>query len=214
MECSVFNCLRCSNCCFFNDERDMPILLPHEVYYLKILGRNLGLKLEFKRLDNGLYKWIIHGYCPFYDERAKSCRIHLEKPFACRMFPLLMDIASGRVVASQQCTWIKKCESSISNIANNPEKLVEVFPEETIALAELIEIFYNTDSVIAIAATTKTIDNVLVKLSEKCSILKHIESKTIENLHLILLSKCSEKYIEELIGEDNIQFIIIEKPKF
>jgi Fe-S-cluster containining protein len=209
MECSLFKCNRCSDCCFFKGEDEDPILLPHEVYYLRILGKHIGVKLEFKQLENGFYRWIIKGYCPFYDPKSHSCRIHVEKPLACRMFPLLLDIVNLGVVASSKCTWVGRCIGRIKSISSEGE-LAKIFPVEYEALKELLGVIYS-NGVIAVAFRAKASEDVLSKLREKCEITSCIESRLLEGLHLVLLTGCNSEFVEEVVGSDNVEFLIEEK---
>ncbi len=120
-----FTCLRCIHCCFFSSPEEGPVLLHHEVEKLKGIALKKGIELEFSELGRGLYRWIIRGFCPFYDIRRRSCSIYPERPFACRMFPLLLNPESGELSVSRMCDWV---EANFQGIINSdPQK---VFPEE------------------------------------------------------------------------------------
>ncbi len=188
----------------------MPVLLPHEVYYYKILAEHLCVRLEFMQLESGLYKWVIKGYCPFYDYSTRSCRIHSEKPLACRMFPLLLDISENKLMVSSQCNWVKKCSQVIINISSE-EDIVKLFSSEYEALRELIKILYSSKSVIAVIVRSNSLKKQLDIIREKCTIIKVMKSNIIENLYLILLTECSSNFIEKILESDSVEFIIEEK---
>lgn len=208
--CSTFTCLRCSDCCYFSDLREAPILLPHEVYYYKVLAKYLGVKLEFIQLESGLYKWVIKGHCPFYEHSTRTCKIHSEKPLACRMFPLLLDISEKKLMVSSLCSWVKKCLQVVTSI-NSEEDIVKLFPSEYGALRELVKILYSSESVIAIAVRGNSVKEQLNMLREKCIIIKILESSIIENLYLLILTNCSSDFVEGTLGLNNIEFMIEEK---
>jgi len=88
-----------------------------------------GIKLSFEEIGvvNGqrIYRWVIDGWCPFFDKRSRKCTIHSKKPLACRMFPLILR-RDGAVEVSQACIWVR---------LNNPRDLSE-FPFEAQALVE------------------------------------------------------------------------------
>jgi len=188
----------------------MPVLLPHEVYYYKILAEHLYVKLEFIQLESGLYRWVIKGYCPFYDYFTRSCRIHSEKPLACRMFPLLLDISGNRLMVSSLCSWVKKCSQVIISISSEKD-IVELFPGEYEALRELIKILYSSESVLAVAVRSNSIKKQLDMLREKCIVVKVVKSNAVENLYLILLTECSSSFIEKILLSGNVEFVIEEK---
>jgi len=208
--CSKFTCLRCSDCCYFSDLREMPILLPHEVYYYKILAEHMGVKLEFNKLESGLYRWVIKGYCPFYDHSTRSCRIHCEKPLACRMFPLLLDISENKLMVSSMCNWVKKCSESIKSTIGL-EDVVRLFPCEYEALEELLTVLYGGESIIAVAIKSSNIEKALSAISGECTIIKTIKSSIVEDLYLILVSNCTSNFVEKAIEPSSVEFLIEEK---
>jgi Fe-S-cluster containining protein len=120
-----FTCLRCIHCCFFSSPEECPVLLHDEVERLKSIAAEKGIELEFSELGGGLYRWVIRGYCPFYDVRRRSCSIYRERPSACRMFPLLLNPKSGELSVSRMCDWV---EANFQEIINSDPQ--EVFPEE------------------------------------------------------------------------------------
>lgn len=127
-----FECLFCERCCYFEGEEQCPVVFPDEAERLRSLAPRVGASLEFKELKvNGrkMYRWLIRGYCPFYDEERKRCTIHEEKPLACKMYPLLYNPKTGEVIISRDCPWVR----------DNPTKLqLENFPSEARAVEEAI----------------------------------------------------------------------------
>jgi Fe-S-cluster containining protein len=188
----------------------MPILLPHEVYYYKILAKHMGVKLEFNRLESGLYKWVIRGYCPFYDSSTRSCRIHGEKPLACRMFPLLLDISENKLMVSSLCSWVKRCLERVKS-TSNLESAALVFPGECEALLELLTVLYGGESIIAVAIRDSSIDSLLKAISSECTVIKTTKSSVVEDLYLILLSNCTSDFVEKTIDPNSLKFLIEEK---
>ena len=188
----------------------MPVLLPHEVYYYKILAEHLGVKLEFTRLESGLYRWVIRGYCSFYDHSTKSCRIHSEKPIACRMFPLLLDVSGNKLMVSSQCSWVKKCSQGIVSISSS-EDVASLFPSEYEALCELLTILYGVESVVAVAIKSNNIEVTLSVLGEKCSVIKVLESNIVKDLYLLLLTDCTSDFVEKTLEPSSVEFLVEEK---
>ncbi|MCD6324320.1 MAG: YkgJ family cysteine cluster protein [Desulfurococcales archaeon] len=121
-----FQCFRCLHCCFFSSEDECPVVLPREKRRLEELAEAEGVELTFRKVGNeGLYRWVIKGYCPFYDVRSRGCRIYEERPLACRMFPLLLNPKTGEVSVSRACDWVV---ANFGEIMSGDPK--EVFPEE------------------------------------------------------------------------------------
>ncbi len=135
-----FECLRCLHCCFFSHEEESPVLFSWEVSRILELAEREGVSLEnveFKPIEvyrdssSGrcvvvLYRMVVRGFCPFYDLASRSCIIHYEKPSACRMFPLLLEVPSGRLSVSGVCDWVEKNMW----ITKKGELLDKVFPGE------------------------------------------------------------------------------------
>jgi len=136
----VFQCLRCLHCCFFSREEESPVLFSWEVSRILDLAEREGVSLEnveFKPLEvyrdpsNGrcvvlLYRMVVRGFCPFYDVKSRSCIIHPEKPSACRMYPLLLEVPSGRLSVSGACDWVERNMW----ITKRGDVLDRVFPRE------------------------------------------------------------------------------------
>jgi hypothetical protein len=91
-----------------------------------------GLSLSFKELGefNGvkIYRWIIKGWCPFFDRSSRRCVIHDRKPLACKMFPLVLDLNTGNIYLSENCIWVRQ---------NGPKPLDD-FPDEKGALMRVV----------------------------------------------------------------------------
>lgn len=85
-----------------------------------------------------LYRWVIKGFCPFYDITIKRCRIHEMKPLACQMFPLLVEVPSGRVMISGKCLWTKKNQKLLGEL-KTPEVIARVFPSEFSAAIAVLQ---------------------------------------------------------------------------
>ncbi len=121
----VFTCpVTCpAECCKFEREEDMPVVLEEEVARLRENGVELIFKPYAERRGVKLYRWIIEGWCPFYKGR---CTIHQKKPLACKMFPLALG-HGGEVYLSEKCLWVQ---------LNGPKPL-DYFPHEKRALEKL-----------------------------------------------------------------------------
>jgi Fe-S-cluster containining protein len=121
-----------ADCCYFSSEEEDPTVFPEEAARLREEAKRRGLSLEFKELGevNGvkIYRWVIEGWCPFFDKNTRKCSIHEKKPLACRMFPLVLDIKTGNIYLSENCLWVKQ---------NGPRPLDD-FPQEKQALLKVI----------------------------------------------------------------------------
>ena len=130
-----FKCLHCIHCCFFSTPLDYPIVLEDEVAKLNALASRRGVTLNFKKLTDRFYLWVIDGFCPFYDILERRCSIHDDKPFSCKMFPLLLNIRTGEVSVSFACDWVIRHIDEL--ITNNEINVGEVFPVEFKAVVNL-----------------------------------------------------------------------------
>jgi len=119
----------------------MPIVFPWEKRELEEIAAEMNIKLGFKPsqafIDKGgtcvvtLYRWIIQGFCPFFNRASKHCIIHEDKPLACRMYPLLVELPSGKLIASGKCEWIKQHGPKLmEHLSARPELIPEIFPNE------------------------------------------------------------------------------------
>ena len=142
-----FECLFCRECCYFSEEYEMPTVLPWERRLLEELAQQHGVTVEFKPLQvyvdaDGrcvvtLYRWIIRGYCPFLDRASARCRIHSSKPLSCRMYPLVLEVPTGRLMLSSKCEWVARMGRELAEkLSNDPTLIQRVFPREFDAAIE------------------------------------------------------------------------------
>ena len=131
-----FRCLHCIHCCFFSTPIDYPIVLEDEVETLKRLALERSITLNFRRITDHFYLWVIDGFCPFYDIANRRCTIHESKPFSCKMFPLLLNIRTGEVSVSFACDWVV---NHIGELVNKRSNIAGVFPEEFEAVVNLFK---------------------------------------------------------------------------
>ena len=142
-----FQCLFCRECCYFEEEYEMPTVFPYERRFLEELAEREGVSVEFKpllvfrdgegRCVVALYRWIIRGYCPFLDRDSARCRIHNVKPLSCRMYPLVIEIPTGKLMVSFKCKWVaERGRRFAERLSRRPELIAEVFPEEFRAAVE------------------------------------------------------------------------------
>ncbi len=138
----IFQCLRCDECCYFDNEERGPILFEDELTRIRALARSRGFDIKYRELSiNGMkmYRWLIRGYCPFYDKGSRSCTIHAVKPLACRMYPLLYNPNTGEVLISKECRWV-------SDAINSGEEVgLGSFPDEAEALEEALSRLYRVN---------------------------------------------------------------------
>lgn len=146
----TFTCLRCDRCCYFVSDQELPIVFPYEKRFLIEKARELGVsgKIAFEPYEvyrvSGeryvivAYKWIIRGYCPFYDRSGRACKIHQVKPLSCKMYPLILNVTYNAIHVSEACRWVRDNLSYI--LSSNP---ADVFQEEIKALLEAYILFLN-----------------------------------------------------------------------
>ncbi len=186
VELERFQCLFCRECCYFSEEYEMPTVFPWEKRLLEEMGQRMGVVLEFKPLQAymdseghcivTLYRWVIRGYCPFLDVSTARCRIHGSKPLACRMYPLILEMPSGKLMVSFKCKWVAdRGKRFFETLSSNPELIPKVFPDEFKAAVEAY--------------------------AEITSIARFVESKGMKPLKLEELDKCKEVYdVDEYIA--------------
>jgi len=135
MPIEKFVCMRCPDCCVFEDKEEMPLVFYWEKKELEAIAQRRGYELsfdEFLVVDDGtggftyIYRWIIRGQCPFLE--GVNCTIHEKKPLACRMFPLIVEIPQNRVYLSLRCRWVRKNIEMLKS-----ERLPYIFDELEIA---------------------------------------------------------------------------------
>lgn len=121
-----------ADCCYFESEDQAPTVFYDEMLRLKEEAAKRGISLSFKELGefNGvkIYRWVLRGWCPFFDKKSRKCIIHDRKPLACKMFPLVLDLKSGDIYLSENCLWVKQ---------NGPRPLDD-FPNEKKALMNVV----------------------------------------------------------------------------
>lgn len=125
----VFKCLRCSDCCVFKSEYELPVVFPWEARRIrKYSGKQLFkpyLTYSFGDLHIVvLYKWVINGKC-FFLNTDNSCRIHSEKPLACKIYPLLINLSDNTLRVSTSCRFVNSIFNELDEL--NPSS---VFVEE------------------------------------------------------------------------------------
>jgi Fe-S-cluster containining protein len=165
----------------------MPTVFPWEKRLLEELAEEKGIEnVTFKpllvfrdgegRCIVALYRWIINGYCPFLDRSTSRCSIHNMKPLSCKMYPLILEIPTGKLMVSFKCKWVEEHGNAlIERLANNPELIARVFPNE-----------FNA----AIEAYT-----------EIMSILEYAKKKGLKEIKTEYLEDCTEVYdIDEYIA--------------
>ncbi len=122
----MFKCYRCIHCCFFAGPPDYPILTIDEKRRLEKIAKLRNIELSFREVGEGLYEWVINGFCPFYDIESRGCVIYDERPIPCRMYPLLLNPQSGEVSMSLLCDWVADNFNEIVKIGDP----LKVFPNE------------------------------------------------------------------------------------
>lgn len=129
-----FTCYHCTHCCFFTTPEEYPILLESEVKKLRELYKKRGKELVIVKIAEGIYRWVIKGFCPFYDLKRRRCGIYEYRPMACRMFPLILNPKTGEVGVSTACDWVVENLETI--LSNDP---TEVFKEEFKAVTTIFK---------------------------------------------------------------------------
>jgi len=90
------DCKSCGGrCCTFNEKNFNVILIPKEKRKFKKFSKTI--KTRYDKLD--ILKGDKKGNCIFFDEKKKRCKIYRNRPFECRMFPVLMDLKKEFVLA-------------------------------------------------------------------------------------------------------------------
>ncbi len=123
----TFKCYRCVHCCFFVSEEESPILLKDELENLTSEAARLGVELKFDELDDGFFRLVLRGFCPFYDIASRECIIHPKKPISCKMYPLLLNLRTGDIHVSVACDWVIE---NMSKLMEGDYDLGKVFENE------------------------------------------------------------------------------------
>ncbi len=135
----IFNCYHCIHCCFFVSVEEAPIVLEDEVEVLRRKAREIGKELEFTKLGNGLFRWVLKGFCPFYNIKDRRCSIHQVKPLSCKMYPLLLNIKTWDIHVSTACDWVLEHLNEL--LYNHDLNLSEVFKDELRAVRTLFKAY-------------------------------------------------------------------------
>lgn len=184
-------------------------MLPHEVALLKVLAKRLGVREKpvFERLATGFYRWIIREYCPFYDATGRSCLIHSDKPLACRMYPLIVNLSTMELSVSRICTWVSRNQWLVEHSVEDPSA---VFPEEMKAVRELFEILgWAAESGLVVVIAEK-IDNKLSRLVEKpCKLVRIRECGSARGLYILFLTGCTSDDAERVLGSSGLNVVAV-----
>ena len=134
-------------------------MFPREKRLLEEIAEKRGVAVRFEPLlmfrdEEGrcvvaLYRWVVPGFCPFFDRETKRCTIHEVKPLACRMYPLIVEMPSGRLMVSGKCDWVRmQGRSLIRRLEADPKLIARVFPREFEAAKEAFAEFVEMQSVV------------------------------------------------------------------
>jgi uncharacterized protein len=90
-------CLRCGVCC---TETEM-LLSKQDILRLEKKG---FLVESFVRFDDEGYAILRNrdGYCVFYNVKQRQCDIYADRPYGCRVYPVILDEDKG-IVADHIC---------------------------------------------------------------------------------------------------------------
>jgi len=160
---SVFKCIRCTGCCFFKNYEDAPVVYPWEKRVLEQYAKIRGVSVVFKpflvyrsscRAVVVLYKWVINGYCPFYDKSRRSCTIYRDRPFACKMYPLILGLRDNTLRLSTACRWVQEVLGE-TPASIDPSK---VFPYEySIAIKNFVKLKYLSEMLKSMGFTEEVV---------------------------------------------------------
>lgn len=175
-----FRCLFCDHCCYFGSSIEYPTVYPWEKRRLERLASQHRVEAIFEPamvysgVDGecyvALYRWVIEGYCPFFDRETKRCRIHSEKPLACRMYPLIVEMPSGRLMVSGKCDWVREQGIRLVKMLEaRPHLIPRVFPDEYAAAKEAFRYF------IELTRLAERLGLQPRRSSEGCKVLKDLD---------------------------------------
>ncbi|WP_440059463.1 YkgJ family cysteine cluster protein [Thermogladius sp. 4427co] len=202
-----FNCLRCDHCCFFEGAIDSPVVMPFEADVLKLIAQRLGVSgLEFKPEPSGFYRWVMRGYCPFYDRGSRACRIHRDKPFACRMYPLIVNLDTLELSVSLKCDWVREYFEEVSKAGDVVDR---VFPDEYRALNELFKILVHAREGVAYAIYNGTVDT--GRPEESCTIIYHKKLVSTPGTGIVLAIGCGSEKLKKLLEEQGANIITVSE---
>jgi uncharacterized protein len=88
--------MRCSHCGVCCTETEM-LLTQKDISRLKKLGFGKGY---FVKIDKQGYAQLKNrdGYCVFYDRNSWRCSIYGDRPFGCRVYPVIIDEEVGIIL--------------------------------------------------------------------------------------------------------------------
>ena len=102
------NCKNCDGRCCTSGKRKLHVVLtPREKDKFKDFSTTLktthGILLVLKKSES--------GNCIFYDERKNLCKVYANRPFECRVYPLMIDFNGNiRFILDKTiCPKIKEC---------------------------------------------------------------------------------------------------------
>jgi uncharacterized protein len=118
--------MKCSHCGICCSETEM-LLSKKDIARLRKKGFNQSFFVRYDKDGYALLK-NCDGYCVFYDLVKRRCRIYIDRPSGCRVYPVILDESSGIIVDS-----ICHCGNSIGE----REKLLK--GEKVIKLLDVID---------------------------------------------------------------------------
>lgn len=108
--------------------------------------------LVFKDEDSkcviALYRFVVKGYCPFFNRQTKLCSIHDQKPLACKMYPLLVEMPTARLLLSAGCEWVRRHQAIVTILEKKPDLIAVVFPREFEAAKIVLTEFRAIDDIV------------------------------------------------------------------
>jgi Fe-S-cluster containining protein len=122
----LFNCKRCGNCC----ATSYPIKLNYEDIVRIAKYQKIPLNKVIKKYAKpdpekiGIWEFKHVKPCKFYDAKIKACRIYLERPWSCRIFPFLGIYGTEDTISIN-----KSCPGSIETARILTEALRQVSSE-------------------------------------------------------------------------------------
>jgi Fe-S-cluster containining protein len=89
------HCLRCGVCC---KETEM-LLSTKDIERLEKKGYTRNFFVEFD-IDGYATLKNQHGYCFFYDQEKRRCKVRAHRPLGCRIYPVIYDENKGIILDS------------------------------------------------------------------------------------------------------------------
>jgi uncharacterized protein len=90
--------MRCSNCGVCCTETEM-LLSKKDIARVEKIGFSQNFFIHFDKQGYAILKNKA-GYCVFYDPQKKQCKIYLNRPSGCRVYPVIFDEDKGVVLDS------------------------------------------------------------------------------------------------------------------